>query len=695
MKHNEFSSSFNVSMCISYVLLVIFTMLSGCTSKPSDVKDNEIRADKILLVTDAFLNSGQIKRALHYLDSSYTQFKSAGPIDKWKRYRFLKNYYLNYVIRPDKAELYTDSMFSVLKGVKKEAKAEFAESMFARADVLRAKNKYNEAFRHYLLGREFAIKNLDKCNLSPFTNRLGLIRYLQQDYLNAIGYFRAALIENNSCGTFASFETRFILPQSIYNNIALSYEKAARPDSAIYYYTKGLQFIQSKIDVYPDRKNYIESALGVFYGNLGGQLGAIGQYEKAEENLKKSIALNDRDGHAKEDAFTAKIKLCEIYIRTGRLPEAETFIHILETYITKSEGTNLYTHKIRLNMLALKARYFENKKDFQHAFVYLSEIDRLKDSVSKADRLMRGSDVDAGFREAAQSMKLDLVKKNDQLKTLFLLASIITSFMIVSILVIVWFNLKRSRKNVKELSLLNKQINKQNEQFSQTLRVLQQSQDENERLFRIVAHDLRNPIGAVHMIASLLLKKSDLYTRKDIHLFEMVKRSSSEALDLVSSLLRKKEDEHDFKKQQEDLYQILHFCIEQLNLKAVEKHLRIELNGRQVLAEVNAEQIWRVASNLIGNAIKFSKPGSNIIVKLDKQAQKKLISVEDSGIGIPDELQDKIFNGTEEVRRRGTNGEETYGLGLGISKQIVEAHGGRIWFISRSGTGTTFYVELP
>lgn len=71
------------------------------------------------------------------------------------------------------------------------------------------------------------------------------------------------------------------------------------------------------------------------------------------------------------------------------------------------------------------------------------------------------------------------------------------------------------------------------------------------------------------------------------------------------------------------------------------------------------------------------------------------ISVSDQGIGIPPEMKDKIFDMFTEAKRIGTKGEQPFGMGLAIAKQIVEAHGGIIWCESVPGIGTTFYVELP
>jgi len=105
--------------------------------------------------------------------------------------------------------------------------------------------------------------------------------------------------------------------------------------------------------------------------------------------------------------------------------------------------------------------------------------------------------------------------------------------------------------------------------------------------------------------------------------------------------------------------------------------------------------MWRVISNIVNNAIKFSPEQSVIDIKLKRKEHSVLLSVHDTGIGIPKALQDKIFNMSPEVSRTGTIGEESYGLGLSISQKIIEEHQGKIWFESTDGKGSVFYVELP
>ncbi len=99
--------------------------------------------------------------------------------------------------------------------------------------------------------------------------------------------------------------------------------------------------------------------------------------------------------------------------------------------------------------------------------------------------------------------------------------------------------------------------------------------------------------------------------------------------------------------------------------------------------------------NLVNNAIKFSPIAGEIKVRLKDEQNNFVIEVEDSGIGIPDNLKSKVFDLFSEAKRYGTLGEQPFGLGLSISKQITEAHGGKIWFESTEGKGTTFFVEIP
>lgn len=110
---------------------------------------------------------------------------------------------------------------------------------------------------------------------------------------------------------------------------------------------------------------------------------------------------------------------------------------------------------------------------------------------------------------------------------------------------------------------------------------------------------------------------------------------------------------------------------------------------------LNPEKMKRVVFNLVTNSVKFSKKDTTITLTAKISGNKAIIEVSDNGIGIPEKLLSEIFNISKTGKRKGTDGEKSYGLGLNICKRIVEAHDGIIKVKSQEGKGSTFTVELP
>jgi signal transduction histidine kinase len=223
---------------------------------------------------------------------------------------------------------------------------------------------------------------------------------------------------------------------------------------------------------------------------------------------------------------------------------------------------------------------------------------------------------------------------------------------------------------------------------------LEQSQEENTRMIKIVAHDLRNPVGAMTSMAAMLLDDAPR-SENDLTLLQLIKASGENSLRLVDELLQVNTPESQLEKAPADLKLLLSYCIDMLEHKALAKNQRIELHAEQLVLNLNQGKMWRVISNLVGNAIKFSPSDSLITVRLEQKGQQVIISVQDEGIGVPVQAGEKIFELFTTAKRQGTQGEESFGLGLGISRQIVNHHGGRIWFEANASVGTTFFISLP
>lgn len=291
---------------------------------------------------------------------------------------------------------------------------------------------------------------------------------------------------------------------------------------------------------------------------------------------------------------------------------------------------------------------------------------------------------------------LDYAIKDEEVKSLevqsaYQRALLVLAIIICVLAIVVIIAIRRSLKSAKQLNL---QIINQNTQMKKALSDLEQSQADNTQMLKIVAHDLRNPIGAMYSIASMMLDEPDR-SENDRMMLDMIRISGKNSLELVSHLLQVQFKAEELKKEPVDISEMLHYCVALLANKAEAKAQRINLQSEPFTLPASREKLWRVISNLIANAIKFSPSGAVVDIKMEHDPERVLISVQDYGIGIPLEMQHKIFDMFTEAKRPGTAGEQPFGLGLAISKQIVEAHGGKIWFESGPGRGTIFFVALP
>ena len=141
-----------------------------------------------------------------------------------------------------------------------------------------------------------------------------------------------------------------------------------------------------------------------------------------------------------------------------------------------------------------------------------------------------------------------------------------------------------------------------------------------------------------------------------------------------------------------EVKKLINFAVKNIQFQAEDKNVDIQINVEENLPSIiaNSSKISWVLTNLLGNALRYTESGKNIIVSAESDNKYVYISVKDNGPGIPPEYQDKIFEKFVQISER----EEGSGLGLTISKEIVEAHGGDIWVESELGKGSTFTFSL-
>lgn len=216
----------------------------------------------------------------------------------------------------------------------------------------------------------------------------------------------------------------------------------------------------------------------------------------------------------------------------------------------------------------------------------------------------------------------------------------------------------------------------------------------------MVAHDLRNPVAAVTGFSELLYENFDEFsadTQKE-YLLQIV-QGTQRIQNLLENLLvwaRSQMKAIKYEPENLSVKDVIDECVRQLkaNLdhKKVTCHVKVDKN---CLVYADKAMIDTVFRNLIINAIKFSFPGGRIWVTTEINDLGCSIFVNDEGIGIQPEIQEKLFNPNEGISSLGTSGESGSGLGLIICSEFLEKNKGTIKVESQPGNGSTFIVSLP
>lgn len=218
----------------------------------------------------------------------------------------------------------------------------------------------------------------------------------------------------------------------------------------------------------------------------------------------------------------------------------------------------------------------------------------------------------------------------------------------------------------------------------------------------LAAHQLRTPLSAIKWTLRMFLD-GDLgaLTEEQREFIEKTYQSNERMIDLINDLLdvtRIEEGKYLFKPAMSNLEPVVQFVINSYEEEIKKKSLKLVFNKpKKELPKVmlDVEKIRLAIQNLIDNAIRYTLPGGKLTIILGHNKKEIEASFNDTGIGIPKDQQGRIFEKffrTANVKRLDNEGS---GLGLFIAKNIIEAHGGRIWFESEEGKGTTFHFTIP
>lgn len=241
-------------------------------------------------------------------------------------------------------------------------------------------------------------------------------------------------------------------------------------------------------------------------------------------------------------------------------------------------------------------------------------------------------------------------------------------------------------------------------QADQSIRItneeLQKANAEKDKLFSIIAHDLKSPMSGLVTSTEMLANQPGMFSERDFRfLSRELHKNARNTFDLLEDLLqwaRMSQGGIDFEPTPTSLDELLNMGLSMAKDLAKSKAIALRRDiDPSLIVLVDQPMIKTVIRNLLFNAIKFTPRQGEIVITARQAEQKVTMSIEDNGMGMDEQMLSSIFTLEKGKLRLGTDGEKGTGLGLVLCKQFIEQHGGRIRLKSRPGQGTTVSFTLP
>ena len=340
---------------------------------------------------------------------------------------------------------------------------------------------------------------------------------------------------------------------------------------------------------------------------------------------------------------------------------------------------------------------FELKKDYRNSLLYFKEFKRLEDSLFSHDmqeKLLRDQirfetedkDTEIAALNQERSLKDDTIKKQEFVRNILVV--------VMALSVILLATVYRSGQRRRQINTLLLRHQQEMETRSEELERLNQVKD---KFFSIISHDLRSPINALAGLLDLLDKGAVRPEELSRHIHELKSRFNHTRT-LLNNLLDwtlLQMDKLNLQPSRIDLHKMVEENIQLLgSIPNKQIKLRNQLPANTLgYADMNTVNL--VLRNLMTNAIKFTNDGGDVVITAEDRNTEWLISVEDNGVGINDDVLKILFDKTAPYTTRGTANEKGTGLGLILCKEFVEKNGGKIFVESTEGKGSKFSFTIP
>lgn len=551
-----------------------------------------------------------------------------------------------------------------------------ALSLLTQGVAYSAKGDYPEALNCHLQALRISEKlGLDGLTGDNYSN-IGIVYNDLGEYSKALDYFERALATARKRGVKPAIAALLV-------NIAEVHKKRNDFDSAIVYNTNALKITEEIHD---------SLTMSITLLNIGDNYNKKKQPGKALDYLEKSLHISEKIRDDEGIAWSNN-SLAETDQLSGHFAESIS-------YANKGLQQALVLGMGELAKESYHILYSDYKAlgDFKKALDERNGEIALDDSLHSLEKDKEIKGLQSDYELEKQQHQIDLLNKDKVIQQSEIAHDRIKFYLFVGLafLLGLWtFFLIRSNLFKQRLNQLlesrNQEIGNQNQQLEDLNMV-------KNKLLSIIGHDLRSPIGTLKGFVDVL--KQSRLSEEQIHYFS---KKMSESLEGTSRLLdnllfwaKSQMEGIQINAQHFDLGPVIGQNKRLVQSRADEKNITLITDEAALPMMVYADEVMvdMVIRNLVENAIKFCRAGDVVRISVVIGNDSASITIKDTGQGIPAENQDKIFKSVS-YSTAGTSREKGSGLGLSLCRELIEKNGGKIWFESEPGVGTSFTFTLP
>jgi signal transduction histidine kinase len=524
--------------------------------------------------------------------------------------------------------------------------------------------------------------------------------------------------------------------KSDYNQAAFLYNKSANVYWVYGHLESAIELFEKALDMSERIGNLngiyvLNTNIGLIHTDLGENEKALANFIKATETARELgrkfdiassllnqtnicfetgllneslIKLNEAHAIAQElndikllrNAYSLYTK---VYDKTGQRDESAKYFELFaavtrriqqEEIQRKEEEAKKMVSQVTSKMIEVEAEKQATKKELHERDIELVEKQKYLEQAEQEsrERLMQ-IELLSKERELQQA----IISRQKLIQNIYI--GIIVTILGFTVLIFYFYHEKRKANAL--LQQKNNEISRQNTEIQEQAKQLRELNQLKDKLFSIISHDLRSPLGSLYTLLSLT--KEGYFTEEGFKsVINELSKNVGYTSELLENLLKWAQSQMQGTKINPNDFNLieatnnkLEFYAEQAKAKGITLK---NLIGDGITVFADRDMIELVLRNLIANAIKFSNNGSTVSVSAIQKIEEVEICVSDTGLGIPPENMEKLF-GKEIFTTNGTLHEKGTGLGLILCKDFITINGGKIWAKSTHGKGSKFFFTLP